>query len=83
MKQYIIYRGSKRLSGFYPNDISGVFAFRLHDRYSFDTKKEAIEFIQYIKKEVKNKNNIRRWGSKYTKQHQSVARNLKIYIDEY
>jgi len=77
--KYFVVRGSKILSGFYPNGISGVFSFRRNDFYSFETEEEAQQFINRIRMEVNKQNNIIRWGEKYTKKYQSIARNLWVW----
>lgn len=81
MGKYQVVRGQKSLSGFYPNDISGVFAFRTRDWYSFETREDAEQFIMGIRKEINIPENIKRYG-KYAKQHQSVARNLWVWKNE-
>lgn len=75
--KYYLKRGSKRLSGFYPNDIPGVFAFRKNDFYCFSTWSEANNFLVRINKEVNEVANISRYG-KYAKLNTSIAKNLKI-----
>ena len=61
-EKYYVYSGSRALSGFYPNDIPGVFAFRRNDRLVFDNKKKADMFIKNAQKEVNSKENQERYG---------------------
>jgi hypothetical protein len=75
MTKYVIMRGSKKLSGFYPNGISDVFAFRKNDWMFFDTKEQAERFISNAKEIVEQ--NASRYGEKYAKLNRSIARNLK------
>jgi hypothetical protein len=75
MSNYYIYSGSKKLSGFYPNGLQTVFAFRKNDFMTFYTKEKAEKAIRYMKKEVANESE--RYGM-YAKKHQSIARNLKV-----
>ncbi len=74
---YFIYYGSKKLSGFYPNDIRGVFSFRKNDCYSFQTIQEAQDFINYINLSVNKPENKERYGNMQNK-HISTAKSLKI-----
>jgi len=80
MGNYVVYSGSKKLSGFYPNDLPSVFAFRKNDYTFFETANDARNFLKYVKKEINNPDNLKRYGS-YAKKHQSVARNLYV-VDE-
>jgi hypothetical protein len=75
--KYYIKRGSKRLSGFYPNDIPSVFAFRRNDFYCFSTWSEANDFLIRVNKEVNSPENVLRYG-KYAKLNTSIVKNLKI-----
>lgn len=81
-RKCVIKKGNSNLSGFYPNAIPGVFAFRKRDWYMFGTKKQAKKFLKGVKKEVYNKSNQNRWGEKYTKKHLSNAKKLKIYCEK-
>ena len=77
--KYYIKSGQRVLSGFYPNDIPGVFAFRKYDFYCFDTWSEANDFLSRVISEVNEQSNVLRYG-KYAKKHQSLAKNLKITL---
>lgn len=81
VKRYTIYRGNRRLSGFYPNGLKDVFAFRRNDWFSFETKEEAENFITRIKQSIEEEKE--RYGEKYYKLYSSIARNLKIYMEEF
>lgn len=65
------------MSGFYPNDIQGVFAFRKRDWWSPSTKEQAFDRIKGIREAVNDPDNVKRYGS-YAKKHQSIARNLYV-----
>jgi hypothetical protein len=77
-QKYYIYRGSKGLSGYYVNDIQGVFAFRRNDFITFKNQKDAENFIIRVRKEVNSKQNQLRYGLKYAKINSSIARNLYV-----
>ena len=76
-KRYNVYSGSRALSGYYPGDIPGVFAFRRNDRISFENKEDGEQFIKRVNKEVNQKDNQERYG-KYAKKHSSTAKNLYV-----
>ena len=80
-ESYMIVSGSRPLSGFYPNDIQGVFAFRGGDYMIFSSEQEAKKFIKEIEKEVNDKDNIDRYGN-YANKHQSTAKTLKVLKKE-
>jgi hypothetical protein len=75
MSNYYIYRGNKKLSGFYPNGLQTVFTFRKNDWMTFYTKQKAEKTVRFMKKQVDNESE--RYGM-YAKKHQSIARNLKV-----
>jgi hypothetical protein len=79
MKTFVIMSGSRKLSGFYPNGLSDVFAFRRNDWYGFRSKQVAEEFISVIRKRIEREKG--RYG-KYAKLYESIAENLKIREDK-
>ena len=78
MIYYLYHSNYGKLSGFYPNEIQGVFSFRKDDYYSYSSEKEAFKHLKYIKKAVNNKDDQKRWGDKYTKLHLSKAKKLRV-----
>ena len=72
-----IVKNGRPLSGFYPNDIKGVFAFRQRDYMMFGSKKQAKRKLKYIENEVYNKSNQERWGEKITKSHVNTYKKLR------
>jgi len=76
-KRYYIMSGWKILSGFYPNDVNNVFAFREGDLMSFDSKDEVVDYINHIIKQVNEPSNVQKYG-KHAKQHQKTANKLSI-----
>jgi hypothetical protein len=65
------------VSGFYPNDINGVFGFHKNYMY-FESEQEAQKKINYIKQEVNNIDNIKRWEHKLATKYINMSNNLEI-----
>lgn len=76
-KKYAVYRGSRFLSGYYPNGARDVFAFRKNDMIPFENKEEAEKYIENVKKTTETEAKSGRWDEKTAKKNVSIANNLK------
>ena len=74
----IVNKGGTPLGEFHPNDIPDVWKFSTKSFLTFSTKKEVEDFMRYIKREVKDRDNQRRWGKKYTDRYIQKMEQLKI-----
>lgn len=80
-RKCVIKKGDSNLSGFYPNDIHGVFAFRKNDYMMFGTKKGAKRHIKYIKKSISKKDNQNRWGDELSKKYKNISTKLNVVCE--
>jgi len=76
-RKCVIRKGDNNLSGFYPNNIRGVFKFRKNDWMMFGSKKEAKRKLKHIQKEIYNKSNRDRWGEKISKSYLNTYKKLR------